>query len=70
MAEYANPDALGEDEWWLDRGDLVGKGGRKRTRNVAEDEGRVQKRTRKKITEILAVTEVGIVAGAICNTCA
>ena len=69
MTEYTNPDALGEDEWWLDGGDLVEKGGRKRTRNVAEDEGRVRKRRRKKITEILAATEVATVAGAICNAC-
>ena len=62
MEDYSNPDALEDDEWWLDRNELVPKGERKRARNSIEGEERVRKRKRKKITEILAVAEVTTLA--------
>ena len=58
MEEYGNPDALEDDEWWLDRNEAAPKGERKRARNFTSGEERVKKRKRKRITEKLAVTEV------------
>lgn len=58
MAIHSNPDALEDDEWWLDEEELLAKGRGKRSRDRSESERDVKKRKRKRISEILASEEV------------